>query len=455
MNISIDQRKKQFDDLLRIADKNLLSGFVSYANERSLLTFACSKCNTPHKKTAYEYISGDTICHNCIKSEDNNLIDQFREKHGSYYEYIDVNNQTSIHDTITIVCPKHGKLQMVCKDHLNGIGCFDCSLENSSHTNELSTLFNRSNHVHKFRYIYDKIKSTQNEEITVTCPKHGDFQTTFEKHLDGDGCPICTKSYKVLKKITDKLDEMNIVFSTEKTFSGCQSEQGRALHFDIYIPQKHLCIEYDSAHHFEPTKYKSNVTDEQAQKFYNIQISNDHIKSEYCKNNNISLVRIPWSECYPDVVIQEYVQNLPNKRHIYTWLDFQTDINRIVSHIKTYNYSKFAVYGVARGGVPFSVHISNHFDNMCQHGMISFSRYEGNDKTVTPLVLHKDPSVPIFIIDDLTSSGITMNKSREYLQQCFPGVNIHPIVIFGNHNDWDVFYIRPHPQQWVVFPYEV
>ena len=88
---------------------------------------------------------------------------------------------------------------------------------------------------------------------------------------------------------------------------------------------------------------------------------------------------------------------------------FQTDINRIVSHIKTYNYSKFAVYGWLEE-VPFSVHISNHFDNMCQHvSMISFSRYEGNDKTVTPLVLHKDPSVPIFIIDDLTSST-TMNK---------------------------------------------
>lgn len=29
------------------------------------------------------------------------------------------------------------------------------------------------------------------EEVTVTCPKHGDFLVTPNNHLKGEGCPYC------------------------------------------------------------------------------------------------------------------------------------------------------------------------------------------------------------------------------------------------------------------------
>jgi orotate phosphoribosyltransferase-like protein len=55
--------------------------------------------------------------------------------------------------------------------------------------------------------------------------------------------------------------------------------------------------------------------------------------------------------------------------------------------------------------------------------------------------------------DDLISSGITMDKVVRKLQLKFKKAKIHPVV-FDDENSDGVAFIRPHPKQWIVFPYE-
>ena len=58
----------------------------------------------------------------------------------------------------------------------------------------------------------------------------------------------------------------------------------------FYLLDSNICIEYDGIQHFEPVNDFGGEIE-----FNNIQIR-DNIKNEYCKNNNINLIRIRYDE---------------------------------------------------------------------------------------------------------------------------------------------------------------
>jgi len=54
--------------------------------------------------------------------------------------------------------------------------------------------------IHKDRYIYDKVDYVNDStKVTITCRTHGDFSQTPNKHLKGQGCPLCAPN-KVLTR---------------------------------------------------------------------------------------------------------------------------------------------------------------------------------------------------------------------------------------------------------------
>ena len=74
---------------------------------------------------------------------------------------------------------------------------------------------------------------------------------------------------------------------------GCVSK--RNLKFDFYIPKLNLAIEYDGQQHFEPVDF-SGKGYESALEIYNNTRMRDKIKDDFCANNNIRLLRIPYTE---------------------------------------------------------------------------------------------------------------------------------------------------------------
>jgi very-short-patch-repair endonuclease len=64
----------------------------------------------------------------------------------------------------------------------------------------------------------------------------------------------------------------------------------KKLKFDFYLPNYNLCIEYDGRQHFEPIDFFGG------EKNFEIIKKRDKIKNEYCLNNNIHLIRIPYNE---------------------------------------------------------------------------------------------------------------------------------------------------------------
>lgn len=103
--------------------------------------------------------------------------------------------------------------------------------------------------------------------------------------LMGYGCPRCHES-KGERKIRLWLEKHNIDYNFQYPFENCRDN--KPLPFDFYLPNYNMCIEYDGKQHFEPIEHFGG------QEAFEITVKHDNIKNEYCKDNGILLLRIPY-----------------------------------------------------------------------------------------------------------------------------------------------------------------
>ena len=99
----------------------------------------------------------------------------------------------------------------------------------------------------------------------------------------------CVKS-KGERKICSLLRDNNIAFIQQKTFDSCRFKNNYKAKFDFYLPELNCLIEYDGEQHFDCNRHGWNNEDN----FKKIQ-ANDEYKNSWCKNNNILLIRIPYT----------------------------------------------------------------------------------------------------------------------------------------------------------------
>lgn len=96
-----------------------------------------------------------------------------------------------------------------------------------------------------------------------------------------------SKGVLLIKKV---LEYNKIKYITEHYFKDCLSKNNNYLYFDFYLPDYNCCIEYDGEQHFQPIEIFGGE-----QRFKEQQIL-DSIKNQYCKEHNIKLIRIPYTD---------------------------------------------------------------------------------------------------------------------------------------------------------------
>lgn len=121
------------------------------------------------------------------------------------------------------------------------------------------------------------------------CGRETTANTRDLKNNKKYACEYCTKSIsRGEQKIKQILEEAHIVFEREKTFSDCVSDKNYPYRFDFYLPDYNLICEYDGEQHYHnQTHFTSRLEDIQR---------SDKYKDDWCKNHNIKLVRIPYTE---------------------------------------------------------------------------------------------------------------------------------------------------------------
>lgn len=115
------------------------------------------------------------------------------------------------------------------------------------------------------------------------------FRRSLSHYKNGENrCSVCThKMSKGEYKIKEILDNLNIDYIQEKRFKDCKDI--KTLPFDFYLPYYNTCIEFDGWQHYNMIKYDTSDK-------FKIRKKHDYMKDEYCKNNNIYLIRIPYWE---------------------------------------------------------------------------------------------------------------------------------------------------------------
>lgn len=139
------------------------------------------------------------------------------------------------------------------------------------------------------------------KNLKILCPrcKEKVFEISlccFCQH-GGQSCPDCRKKESVgERRIRQWLELHNIEFEQEKYFKDCVDK--KQLPFDFYIPSLNLCVEYDGEQHFVEKHFFSNdrLIADQFDSLTSYVKYHDSIKTDYCKNNNISLLRIPYTK---------------------------------------------------------------------------------------------------------------------------------------------------------------
>lgn len=126
------------------------------------------------------------------------------------------------------------------------------------------------------------------ENVTCRCKRCGrDFETTPDRLRCGYGCTICRQS-KGERAIYNILESKGISFNPQHSFKDCRDVH--VLPFDFYLPDLNIAIEYDGLQHYEPVERFGGVES------FKVTQRHDKIKTDYCKQNKIRLIRIPYTE---------------------------------------------------------------------------------------------------------------------------------------------------------------
>lgn len=177
---------------------------------------------------------------------------------------------------------------------LNGQGCPECgriaSNKNSTKTNEefvYQLSIANPDIIPLQEYIQAKIP------IWVMCKKCGyKWQMTPDQLLHSGCCQECSATNNE-KKLGDILTNWGCIIERQKKYDNCRDQL--PLPFDIYLPEYNILIEYDGEQHYMPVNF-GGISDEEAIENLKKTQYHDAIKNEYCHQNNIPIIRVPYWE---------------------------------------------------------------------------------------------------------------------------------------------------------------
>lgn len=282
---------------------------VQYINAKTKVTIICPMhgefLQRPDKhqqgrgcpKCALEYKS------NLFKSNTTEFIEKARKIHGSKYDYSKV-EYNKVSKKVEIICPIHGSFWQTPKGHLDGNGCIKCAHDkmHNARTKDVNIFIKEANIVHNNKYDYSKVEYyNAHKEVCIICPQHGEFWQTPHSHLNKkSGCPICSQS-KGEKQICKYLLNNNINYISQYKIDIDKSinPTGKA-YIDFYLTDLNIAIEYNGIQHYIPIEYFGGKLK------FERQLQRDNYIRNYCKNNNIKLIEIKYTENVENI-LQKYI----------------------------------------------------------------------------------------------------------------------------------------------------
>ena len=196
-------------------------------------------------------------------------------------------------NSLRYICPKHrdkGVMTIALGHLLDGEGCYYCGRETTGKKKMIyldEKYYKKLCDERDFTYLgAERI----NGYICVKfiCNKHKEFGEQYQRIGNlkrRKFCQYCGGISYGEEKICSLLNEWGYSYNRQHIFPDCKDKY--VLPFDFYVEGFNACIEYDGEQHYKPIYGEDNLKLVQR---------HDKIKDDYCRKNNITLIRIPYWE---------------------------------------------------------------------------------------------------------------------------------------------------------------
>lgn len=262
-----------------------LEPLEEYIKSDVSIDFRCKVCGTIFHNSPIRILGtrnqGCPICHyNSTRIKD----DEFKERAKANKNVDVIGEYINSKTKIKVQCVYCKKYFYTRPDSiLQGRGHGSCILKNL----ERKPLKSQEEFIKQLNMVNDKIIPLDTyikgrNKMNFKCLICGKTWSTRVDHIlfDKSGCPYCKKS-KGEQRVEQYLIEHNINYDKQHRFSDCKDKRG--LPFDFYLPDYNSCIEFDGEQHERPAY---------GEKSFLQTILHDAMKNNYCKWNNINLIRI-------------------------------------------------------------------------------------------------------------------------------------------------------------------
>jgi hypothetical protein len=135
-------------------------------------------------------------------------VERMSAAHGGFYNY-DNTIYVAAFIKLVVSCPLHGNFNTTFTNHAkntNPRGCPVCGgiRRSAKKTRTVEDFISRAKDRHGERYGYfDVVYKNTHVKVNITCPEHGVFTQSPEKHISGQGCPICAgRGYQNSERFT-------------------------------------------------------------------------------------------------------------------------------------------------------------------------------------------------------------------------------------------------------------
>lgn len=259
-----------------------------YKNAKTYIKALHTKCGNIVDILPNSFISRGSKCPICAKEETNKL-NSFSHEHVQSELPVGVimlDKYKGIYEPINFHCFFCDRTyKAVPRDMMENQDCRYCSGRYLKSVDEIKSEVTDLTDG-EYSFIDNEYKNAH-EKYKVKHNKCGnEYSVTMHNFRKGRRCRNCSASTGE-SKVASALNKLGIDYQREKTFDDLFYRN--KLRIDFYIPSKRIAIEYNGIQHYEPVKHFGGLENLEVTK------TRDKIKEDYCKNNDITLVVIPYT----------------------------------------------------------------------------------------------------------------------------------------------------------------
>ena len=284
--------EEQFQQRLKENYKNKIETLTPHINSKSKIKVRCNDCGYEWQTTSQSLLRGQgcKLCHTLSQRKGKDkFLEEFTKNYNTKYELL--SDYVNANTKVKVKCNLCDNIWFSKPYHLSHTKCGCPICANKERV--LKTTKSQEKFIddvyHKYNDRYTVVGQYMNAKtkLEIRCNNCNNiWKIVPYSLLQNTGCPICNQS-KGENLILKFLETNNILYNSQYVFNDCKNKY--VLHFDFYLPELNICVEYDGIQHFKSIEFFGG---EEALKYTK---NNDKIKNKYCQENNIKLIRIPYN----------------------------------------------------------------------------------------------------------------------------------------------------------------